>query len=197
MNDTNIKALCNQAESWYRFNDANRQYHNWQHARDVVKRLWKMDNDPKDETLLAAYWHDAVYVPKAGSDANERCSAAALGCAARSYNDKETLDTVSKAQDLILYTKLETHLHENRIVGELAKLLDCDLGSLAYPYDEFIHIQRNIIHEQGGTVEDNTVDSQKFLTMFLECREFIYHTDYGREHWEDIAKSNIKRYLKG
>lgn len=198
MNNTNIKALSNAAESWYRFNDSAKHYHNWKHALFVVKSLWKMDNDPDDATLLAAYWHDAVYVPKAGSDANERCSSAALGNAAMQYNDNETIRIVEDAKELILYTTVDVHLNtRKRLGGSVAKLLDSDLASLANPYDEFVSAQRDIIREQGGTVELHTEDSQDFLENFLECREYIYHTDYGREHWEDIAKSNIKRYIKG
>lgn len=196
MDPTHIKALAHEAEAWYRFNDSIRFYHNWKHARDVVRRLYDM-REPSDEVLLAAYWHDAVYVPKAANGANEECSAAALGVAARQFKDKATLQSVVDAQMMIKSTTVKDHLTSGKIVGDLAKLLDCDLGSLASPYDEFLNIQKNIIKEQGGTVEENTVDSQNFLKQFLECREYIYHTEYGREHWEDIAKSNIKRYLKG
>ena len=195
MDPTHIKSLSHDAEAWYRFNVSIRLYHNWNHASDVVKRLYSI-REPSDALLLAAYWHDAVYVPKAANGSNEECSAAALGVAARQFKDKETLQCVFDAQDLIRATSIKYHLHASKIEGDLGKLLDCDLGSLASPYDEFLNNQRNIIKEQGGTVEENTVDSQNFLKQFLECREFIYHTDYGREHWEDIAKSNIKRYLK-
>jgi predicted metal-dependent HD superfamily phosphohydrolase len=182
--------LCLAARPWYLHNGTVRLYHSWDHAQEVVASL---PDGASPELTLAAYWHDAVYVPGAGSDANERCSAAALArCAI--HEDSETQDIVEKAVQLILYTDVETHLNPNTITGDLAALLDADLRSLSLPYDTFIERQKNIITEAGGTYEANHVDSAMFLQKFLEVREFIYHTQFGREIWEKDARRNIARY---
>ena len=191
-----IHQLSQAAKPWYLFNGENRHYHNWDHANWVALTCYEItEHMASDELILAAWWHDAVHVPHAGSDANERCSAAALLQAGRGCS-KEDFVVVDKAAQLILYTCVEIHLNERRIVGDLAVLLDADLSSLADPCDKFLETQQNIIKEMNGTWPESQPESEAFLKNFLECREFIYHTDYGREHWEAAARANIERYLK-
>jgi len=191
MNELNLAA-----QAWYDINWLNRHYHNWGHALNVVKGVQVIDENASPELILAAYWHDAVYVPGAGSDANERCSAAALGQEGMRYDDPETARTIEKAKRLIIQTSVENHLTGGRISGDLGTLLDADLSTLCYPYEDFIEIQKNIIEENGGTYPRDGHLSAAFLKNFLECREFIYHTDFARERWENQARANIERYLK-
>ena len=191
MNELNLAA-----QAWYDINWLNRHYHNWGHALNVVKGVQVIDENASPELILAAYWHDAVYVPGAGSDANERCSAAALGQEGMRYDDPETARTIEKAKRLIIQTSVENHLTGGRISGDLGTLLDADLSTLCYPYEDFIEIQKNIIEENGGTYPRDGHLSAAFLKNFLGCREFIYHTDFARERWENQARANIERYLK-
>lgn len=193
----NIDALTEAARTWYDINHADRHYHNWGHANTVAINVYKITNHaPSEELVLAAWWHDAVYVPNAGSDANERCSSAALGLTARIYQDSHTKVIVDKAMTLIKYTSIDMHLLKTSLSSgtDIARLLDADLGSLAAPYDDFVYNQDSIIQENGGTLAVNHKQSAAFLEKFLTCREFIYHTDYGREHWEKQARENIERY---
>lgn len=195
-----IKPLIDEARRWYDFNHTIRKYHNWDHANRVANNcLTLTDCNPSNAVIIAAWWHDAVYVPGAGSDANERCSAAALGMAAKQIDKKNPLtaslkEAVNLAQSLIQYTTIEYHLHDKKIGGDLAILLDADLGSLADPYIDFMYTQENIVVEAGGNISDYKEKSAEFLHQFLTCREFIYHTDYAREHWEKAARMNIARY---
>ena len=183
------------AQAWYDINWLNRHYHNWAHALNVVKGVQIIDEKASPELILAAYWHDAIYIPGAGSDANERCSAAALLLTGRSLTP-DNMVVVDKAAQLILYTCIETHLNDKRIIGDLGTLLDADLSTLCYPYEDFIEIQKDIIEENGGTYSRDGHLSAAFLKQFLTCREFIYHTDFARSKWEQQARANIERYCK-
>jgi len=194
----NIDKLAYQARPWY---DAdihfNRHYHNWNHACRVVSNCYTIKNDtPSQELILAAWWHDAVYVPGAGSDANERCSAAALVNASKLFAEPELTDTIAQAAFLIQSTSVETHLTYQSLTGDLAILLDADLVALADPYDQFVQTQKRIIVENGGTFENDKAKSAAFLQQFLTRRYFIYHTDYARGNWEVQARANITRYIK-
>lgn len=189
-------SLIESSRAWYDHNWGDRHYHNWGHALSVVDNVHKITDTPSDELIIAAYWHDAVYVPGAGTDANERCSAAALVQSGRIYKDIGSQNVIQLAAQMIRYTKIDNHLHEGRLTGDIAILLDADLGSLAAPYELFLYTQENIILENGGTMEENKDQSAAFLKQFLKCREFIYHTDYARLNWEQAARSNIERYCK-
>lgn len=189
--------LINKAREYYDFNWTERYYHNWGHAVAVVNSVQIVDLNPSKELILAAYWHDAVYIPGAGRDANERCSAAALVLSARSdhlYQTAESKDIIEKAMWLIQHTSVEHHLSKEPITGDLATLLDADLSSLAVSYDQFVHNQINIINENGGTYENSKGESATFLNQFLGRREFIYHTSAARLNWEAQARKNIEKY---
>lgn len=193
-----LTTLLSSARPWYDFNWMVRHYHNWGHANLVGAAVYEMtDHAPSDSLVLAAFWHDAVYVPGAGEDANERCSAAALMMVAADYAiSKEDKETLVRAKSLILGTSIEWHLIDQRLTGDHAILLDADLSSLAQPYDKFVTTQISIIEEAGGTFGQHHAQSAAFLKQFLARpnRKFIYHTAYGREHWEVTARANIERY---
>lgn len=190
------------AESFYLKDAYLRKYHDIAHALEVTSNVVLLSDELKASTVLAALWHDAIYFPGAGSDANERCSAAALQ---NTYDFGVKLGTlegglgqalaVSEAATLIRSTSIEYHLSANRLDGELAILLDADLGALALPYDKFLAKQRAVIEENGGTFEKHKQQSSAFLQQFLKVRPAIYHTDKARELWEDSARKNILRYL--
>jgi len=194
-----MKDLATAAQAWYDINWTDRHYHNWGHALNVAKGVQVIDEKASPELILAAYWHDAIYIPGAGSDANERCSAAALLLTGRSLTP-DNMVVVDKAAQLILYTSIEIHLSNKWSIsdfgGDLGTLLDADLFSLCLPYEDFIQNQINIIDENGGSYEKHQQQSAAFLKQFLTCREFIYHTDYARERWEQQARANIERYCK-
>ena len=198
----NFNSLVKASLNWYRFNEAPRGYHNYYHAQSVAEAICELTPAPAAELLLAAWYHDAVYVPGAGGDANEQCSAAALKVEylkiRNTFGDeiKEADAVIASAQDLIRKTSVEWHLHKGRVGAfcNIGMLLDADLSSLALPYEEFLVNQKNIIIENGGTFKKNQPQSAMFLRKFLECKEFIYHTDKARALWEEKARTNIMIY---
>jgi predicted metal-dependent HD superfamily phosphohydrolase len=173
------------------------QYHNWYHALNVVMNVKEMGGS--DTTILAAYWHDAIYIPGAGEDANERCSAAALINTAVKLDIRGTIywQNIETAADMIRKTSVRHHLTRNELTEwdyEQAILMDADLSSLASLYEHFKEIQDRIILENNGDVKKDHDKSVAFLQQFLTVRPHIYHTPYGREHFEQQARDNITRY---
>lgn len=186
-----ITNLCLAAERWYNFNE--RHYHDWEHALSVADSVLD-SRESTDALMIAAYWHDAVYIPTAIGNGNEFCSAAAMENESKKYNiDQKIIDT---ARMLIEFTTIETHLHVNAITGDLAVLLDADINSLSYNWNYFVNNQDDIILEQYGNIETDRKKCAAFLSNFLHCREFIYHTDWMRENREELARKNITRYIK-
>jgi predicted metal-dependent HD superfamily phosphohydrolase len=183
-----IDELKHDARTWYLFNQKERHYHNWEHAKTVAMKVCAIEPNPSDELVLAAWWHDAVYVSGAGSDANERCSAAALVQAARIYD----IPGIEKAAELIRKTSMEYHTTWGQLHGDIAILLDADLSSWASTYTEFCQHQDNILLENPGATKQDTV---AFLQRMLGCRDRIFHTDYARKHWEFEALDNIHWYI--
>lgn len=198
LRNTPLWPLVKISDDYYMVNAELRKYHSAAHAFNVVQGVNELtDHNPSVALIIAALWHDAVYFPNAGSDANERCSSAALGIEARKIArsvelSKDLKDAVNDAQEMIENTAVKYHLHDRQIGGELAILLDADLASLAASAGQFYNNQLNIIIENGGEVNAvNCKKSAEFLRQFLRCRPYIYHTDKGRELWETKARDNI------
>ena len=188
-----------------------RYYHNYSHAVEVLGALNQMtDFATTPAQMLAAVWHDAVYYPGAGSDANERCSSMALGQAAQQVNEDSSISAdekvaVNRAQELIEQTSIAVHMqHTYEMTGpeELNQLLDADLSGLAKPWPDFVDRQIAIIHENRGDANDpaSLEASARFLSGFLtkyrKQRKSIYRTEQGRALWESAATENIERWVQ-
>jgi predicted metal-dependent HD superfamily phosphohydrolase len=191
-----VDQLVEAAQPWYKL--PTRAYHNWHHANEVAVRICDLGAQ-RPELLLAAIWHDAVYIPGANLGLNEDASAAALLYEAkiREINGSRLL-LVDKAAVLVRGTHLANHMSARKARGDLAFLLDADLSSLACPYKLFCDTQKNIVKEQTGMppTTEALVKSATFISKFLTCRPYIYHTKQARQFWEALARDNIKRFCK-
>lgn len=200
MNVVLFNRLMMHAKDHYMQMEDIKHYHNYKHAFFVVETIKKLIKDPSRSLLLAGMYHDVVYIPGAGADANERCSAALLNYEYRKYralgvsqeveNDKD----IELSMGLIIRSTIDNHLTKERLDGDLAILLDADLASLAFQYSEFYSNQNRIILENYGDLKDDLHKSKRFLKQLLTCREYIYHTDRGREMFEVQARKNIQYF---
>lgn len=192
-----IVTLSLDATPWYQLNEKHRPYHNWDHACEVITAVKDIlvaspPNKDEDALVLAAAWHDAVYVPGARNDANEIASGQALRNAAREYNF-ETMLAASQASVMIERTTITDHLCENTFPKASHILLDADLCGLASDFEDFCNRQDNIIVENGGNVNTDRLQCANFLKKFT-YKEWIYRTAYGQKYWEEKARDNITRY---
>lgn len=193
MENNDYLRLASIARDYYSFSD--NEYHNWYHATWVADKVKILNKDASDDVLLAAFWHDAVYIPFAAPGINENASAAAL-----EYAGRVNRVDVGNAPILIRQTDINNHLsgHNMDHSSDIALLLDADLYALALPYPEFMEAQTNIILENLG--DPNSKESwQKvavFLNRFLTFRPYIYYTVNGRRLWEDKARANIYQLIK-
>lgn len=169
------------------------EYHNIRHANRVVETVCQLTEVPSVELLLAARWHDAIYIP--GSLVNEAASGDALLYTYRRFQNDISLTSavIEGAMDLIRKTTVSHHLTFFQQTGDLAILLDADLVALADDYETFCYNQQDILFENLLT-SASFDKSALFLRKFLTCRDKIYHTDKGRELFEEKARSNIERF---
>jgi predicted metal-dependent HD superfamily phosphohydrolase len=176
----------------YSVNADIRKYHNFGHAMAVVNQVEILSNGQSSlELVLAALYHDAIYMP--GAPGNEEQSAEVLGIDAEEAGI--SMYAVERSQDMIRATKISDHMTNKRLIGSQAILMDADLYSLSVPYSEFVQNQHNIIQENGGElVPENFKKSAEFLTKLAYSRDKLYHTDGARYRWEEFAQSNIRKW---
>ena len=195
-----VKLLAIRSYKYYKYTRL--AYHNFQHIVTVLKSIGTLTNDFRDtdikyaELILAACYHDAVYIP--GCAYNEDLAAKAFS---KEHDDLRleigqhyTLDHYL-VEDLIISTKVSNHLTTHHLQSmEVKVLMDADLASLAYNYVHFRENNKRIISENLVNGESITIskliECNDFLQLFAK-KDFIYRTIRGRSLGEHIARENI------
>jgi predicted metal-dependent HD superfamily phosphohydrolase len=169
--------------------DPGRGYHDTLHLTEVLDRLDELGAAGVgfDATVaaLAAWFHDAVYDGE--RDAEERSAVWA----------EEALAGTPYAVEVARLVRLtETH---DPVADDAAgqALCDADLAILASGderYDDYIAgVRRDYAHISDA----DFTSGRRAVLHDLAGREQLFHTAYGREHWEPAARANLARELAG
>ncbi len=172
-----------------KYSETHRHYHTLEHIRACLKALDTHKHQINDSysLALALWFHDVIYNPKKNN--NEELSAV-YACTVL-IKLGVSKDVVKKVNDLILLT-----IHPSRPSSNDEKILiDIDLGilgaeqALYQSYSEWIRLEYAhvplFLYKRGR---------KKLLRAFLDL-DYLYHSDYYREHFENQARSNIQNEL--
>lgn len=184
------KALLDTTRDYYA--EPHRGYHDTGHFDELIALARLYTPDLNEAEQLALLFHDAVYVPGAPRGENERNSALLMrSCAAKLGVVGVDLD---RAQRIV-----EATSHAEPPPPEAARVCDLDLWRLAAPWGEFQRHARGIRHEYLHLHADEAAfwkARNGFYAAMLE-KPHLFATDYFRQHFEDIARANMKRALEG
>lgn len=167
-----------------------RHYHTLSHVESLVTKLQNHESSLQSPALVyvAAFFHDAVYDPRASD--NERQSAdLAAGFLQKADIEKSLVTSV---RNLILATASHMNSDSN---GDAAWFLDADLqilGAAPAAYDKYA----SAIRREYKFVPESDYRSGRsaVLRSFLDASE-IYRTATMKEQLEDQARSNLAREL--
>ena len=172
-----------------RYHEPARRYHTLGHIRHCLDQagLAAAVLPDADTIGLAIWFHDVVYEP-AASD-NEMRSAALFRDLAGPVMSSQRLDDVER---LILVTRY----------GELprrddeAYMADIDYSSFGLPWERF-HSDSLAVRAERLDLADGqfAVQQSEFLASLLD-RGTLYRTEFFRSRYEEVARSNIARYLR-
>lgn len=175
-----------------RHREPHRRYHVLAHTSGVVDAVLSLHSAGDDwaVTVLAAWFHDAVYDPSAGPAANEGASAVLAGRALRTLG--ASLTATGEVCRLVCLTSDHDPAPGDR-TGAL--LTDADLSVLA-SVDEDYDAYVAAVRAEYAHVDDATwcAGRRAVLRSFLD-RPSIFRTLSGRERWEARARINISSEL--
>ena len=167
--------------------DPGRGYHDTLHLTEVLDRLDELTaagvGFDTTAAALAAWFHDAVYDGE--RDAEERSAV---------WAEEALAGTPYAAEVARLVRLTETHDPDTDDHAGQA-LCDADLAILAsgeQRYDAYLAgVRRDYAH-----LPDADFTSGRMAVLHdLAGREQLFHTAYGREHWEPAARANLAREL--
>jgi predicted metal-dependent HD superfamily phosphohydrolase/1-acyl-sn-glycerol-3-phosphate acyltransferase len=166
-----------------RWSEPQRRHHNAAHLREVLAAIGLLADRglvfDRDAVDLAAWFHDAVY--DIGRDDNEVRSAE---LARERLTSPPLRDEVAR---LVLLTK--THLPADGDVNG-AVFSDADLSVLGSDPARYARYAAAVREEYAAVPDDVFARARvRVLTALLEGS--VFHTQAGRELWEDRARSNL------
>lgn len=170
-----------------RWNEAHRSYHDERHLEDVLLALDHLATRGErvaPDTLLAAWFHDAVYT---GTGDDELASAALATSALAQLPLDAAL--VSRVGEFIVATTPARELRDP--AAPLAHLLDADLSIFAAAPHRYRQYSESVRLEYAHVPEpDFSSGRSRILSSYLE-QPAIYRTGTAQQLWEQRARRNV------
>ncbi|MFR9790572.1 hypothetical protein ACL07V_18250 [Streptomyces sp. MB22_4] len=174
-----------------RWREPQRRYHTLAHLTavlDHVDALQEYAADP-DVVRLAAWFHDAVYLPERSE--NEERSARLAERALPEAGVPE-----AKAREVARLVRL-TVTHDPADDDRDGQVLcDADLAILAAPPSAYAVYTAEVRDEYHFVPNDAFQQGRCAVLRRLIALPRLFHTPYGREHWEAMARYNLAAELE-
>lgn len=166
------------------YDQPHRHFHNWEHIVDGFVLANELKTYTNEFALdidqqLAWLFHDIVYIPKVRD--NERNSVNLMN----QILNLPQFNYETKFAEMIIMSTAQ-HTATQRIS---APVLDIDMSCFAFYY-KLKKANKDIAKEFQLTDFSGRIAFLKDLDS-----KQIYHTDWCRSHWEDIAHRNIKQSI--
>lgn len=170
-----------------RWAEPQRRYHDQRHLEEVLAAIDRLAPDPPAAAVLAAYWHDAVYDPRA-ADNEERSARLAA----------DVLDGLGTAPELVAEVARLVRATAAHVVdlGDVAGVLlnDADLAVLAAPAERYEAYSRDVRAEYAHVPDDAFAAGRSALLRGLVDRPRLYAG--RRPEWEVRARANVDAELR-
>ncbi|MFG2048647.1 metal-dependent phosphohydrolase [Micromonospora sp. NPDC048935] len=175
-----------------RWREPHRHYHTVAHLTavlDVVDQHAGLA-DRADLVRLAAWWHDAVYDPRAAGDANEQDSAALAESVLTGLGVPTS--TAAEVRRLVLLTAGHAVGPDDR---DGALLCDADLAVLAAPPAVYDSYAAAIRREYAHVPEPAFRAGRAAVLSGLLALPALFRLPPLAEVWEEAARGNVRREL--
>jgi predicted metal-dependent HD superfamily phosphohydrolase len=172
-----------------------RAYHDFSHVQEVLARLDEVASGPgwrhPREALLAALFHDAVYVP--GAKDNEARSADLAARSIDAFLPGQPID-VPRVRELILLTAKHGALTPADVDADAALFLDCDMAILGAAPARFDAYDAAIAEEYRGVVPALLFrfNRTRFLRRLLDAPR-LFLSDFFHQRLDAQARDNLRR----
>lgn len=174
-----------------RWAEPHRGYHDLAHLSEVLERVDLLATEAEDADVvrLAAWFHDAVYDPRAGddpADGNEERSAELAAKVLRGLRlDQALVDEVAR-----LVRVTATHdVDDGDRNG--AVLCDADLAVLASDGLRYPAYVEGVRREYGHLDDATFAAGRAAVLRSLLDRPAMFRTAHGRQVWEPAARANV------
>ncbi|WP_159769258.1 HD domain-containing protein [Streptomyces sp. HM190] len=174
-----------------RWSEPQRKYHTLDHLTAVLDRVDLLEEYAADPALvrLAAWFHDAVYLPERST--NEERSAR---LAERALPEAGVpAEKVAEVARLVRLTVSHDPADDDAN-GQV--LCDADLAVLASPPDAYAAYAAAVREEYGFVPDDAFREGRAAVLRHLLALPRLFRTPYGQREWEERARANLRAELE-
>ncbi|WP_405960934.1 hypothetical protein OG235_30310 [Streptomyces sp. NBC_00024] len=175
-----------------RWSEPQRKYHTLDHLTAVLDRVEVLEDHAADPDLvrLAAWFHDAVYLPERST--NEERSARLAERALREAGVAQ--EKVAEVVRLVLLTVTHDPADDDPN-GQV--LCDADLAILASAPDAYAAYAAAVRAEYGFVPDEAFRAGRAAVLRQLLDLPRLFRTPYGQREWEGRARENLRAELTG
>ncbi|MDQ0812730.1 putative metal-dependent HD superfamily phosphohydrolase [Streptomyces sp. B3I7] len=173
-----------------RWSEPQRRYHTAAHLTAVLDHVDALAAYADDLAVvrLAAWFHDAVYLPDR-SENEERSARLAVRALAEAGVPQARTDEVAR---LVRLTVTHAPAPDDR---DGAVLCDADLAILAAPPEAYAAYTAQVREEYAFVPEDAFRTGRADILGQLLALPRLFSTPHGSEAWEDPARRNLRAEL--
>ncbi|MCZ7459541.1 HD domain-containing protein [Streptomyces sp. WMMC940] len=174
-----------------RWAEPQRRYHTTDHLVAVLEHIDTLAAyaDDIDLVRLAAWFHDAVYLPERSTN-EERSARLAERALPELGVGRAGVEEVSR---LVLLTRTHT-AQDDDANGKV--LCDADLAVLASPPDAYERYAAAVREEYGFVPDDAFRAGRADVLRHLLGLPRLFRTPYGQREWEEAARRNAAAELR-
>ncbi|MFF4759671.1 hypothetical protein [Streptomyces sp. NPDC001292] len=169
-----------------RWQEPHRHYHTLTHLTEVLDRVDALEKhaDDPDVVRLAAWFHDAVYLPERSENEERSARLAERALPEAGVPEAKTTEVAR----LVRLTVTHDPADDDRD-GQV--LCDADLAILAAAPSAYAAYTAGVREEYHFVPNDAFREGRAEILRRLLDRPHLFRTPHGREHWEATARYNI------
>lgn len=173
-----------------RYADAGRRYHNLTHLDEVLRNVDELADLARapDVVRLAAWFHDAVYDPRAGDNEERSADLVVSMLAALRVED----EVVSEVARLVRLTAGHDPADDD---PDGAVLCDADLAILASDERRYARYAADVRAEYAHVPDDDFARGRAAVLQQLLGQPSLFRTPTGHAAWEAAARANVTAEL--
>lgn len=175
-----------------RYAEQHRHYHDQRHLTELLETIDELADlaDDAGTVRLAAWFHDAIYDPRADPGENEEVSAQLAELELSAYGVE-----AARITEIGLLIRLTAKHDCEPDDANGAVLCDADLRILSLSADRYDEYAAGI-REEYGHIGDRDFARGRMTFLQSLAETSLYATSRAQEQWEQAARENLRRELK-
>ncbi|MEV3990599.1 HD domain-containing protein [Streptomyces sp. NPDC049837] len=174
-----------------RWAEPQRRYHTTDHLVAVLDRVDELADHADDPDLvrLAAWFHDAVYLPERSTNEERSARLAERALPELGFDEARTAEVARLVRLTITHDPADGDRN-----GEV--LCDADLAILAAAPDAYAAYAAAVREEYGFVPDDAFREGRAAVLRQLLGLPCLFRTPHGAREWEERARQNLTTELK-